>query len=201
MHREARVDVVHAFISNVMQATRAVCEIPAQNVGILRQSGRWGAEGGVSPATRGSSLAGLDGNLSVSLSGLAGGTGGGRPAAIHSRLRPGDSAGHNRVYRVAAFPFVEGIGSAPAYWRDGGTIDAYWEAHIDLLDPQADFQLSQSQEPLSAASAQGPAVILRRSSPRRGRSWHGWGMQCRRRCAPGCGPGQPPTPGRPGPGL
>jgi glucose-1-phosphate adenylyltransferase len=48
-------------------------------------------------------------------------------------------------YRVAAFPFVEGIGSALAYWREGGTIDAYWEAHIDLLDPQADFQLSQSQ--------------------------------------------------------
>jgi glucose-1-phosphate adenylyltransferase len=47
-------------------------------------------------------------------------------------------------YRVAAFPFVEGIGSPPAYWRDGGTIDAYWEAHIDLLEPQADFQLSQA---------------------------------------------------------
>jgi glucose-1-phosphate adenylyltransferase len=56
-------------------------------------------------------------------------------------------------YWVAAFPFVEGIGSAPAYWRDGGTIDAYWEAHIDLLDPQADFQWSQSQEPLRVASA------------------------------------------------
>ena len=104
-------------------------------------------------------------------------------------------------YRVAAFPFVEGIGSAPAYWRDGGTTDAYWEAHIDLLDPQADFQLSQSQEPLRAASAQGPAVILRRSSARCGHSRHGWGMLCRRRYAPGCGPGQPPTPGRPGPGL
>ena len=160
-----------------------------------------GAEGGESPATRGSSLAGLDGNLSVSLSGLAGGTGGGRPAAIHSRLRPCDYARQNRVYRVAAFPFVEGIGNAPAYWRDGGTIDAYWEAHIDLLDPQADFQLSQSQEPLRAASAQGPAVILRRSSPRCGHSRHDWRMLCRRRYAPGCGPRQPPTPGRPGPGL
>jgi glucose-1-phosphate adenylyltransferase len=56
-------------------------------------------------------------------------------------------------YWVAAFPFVEGIGSATAYWRDEGTIDAYWEAYIDLVDPQADFQLSQSQEPLRAASA------------------------------------------------
>jgi glucose-1-phosphate adenylyltransferase len=34
-------------------------------------------------------------------------------------------------YQVAAFPFVEGIAKAPAYWRDVGTIDAYWEAHMD----------------------------------------------------------------------
>ena len=95
-------------------------------------------------------------------------------------------------YRVAAFPFVEGIGSAPAYWREGGTIDACWEALINLLNPQADFQLSQSQEPLCAASAQGPTVILRRRSPRCGRSWHGWRMLCRRRYAPGCGRGGPP---------
>src|SRR6266850_2481764 len=39
IHREARADVVHSFISNVMQASRTVCEIPAQNIGILRQSG------------------------------------------------------------------------------------------------------------------------------------------------------------------
>ena len=48
-------------------------------------------------------------------------------------------------YRVAAFPFVEGIGRAPAYWREGDTIDTYWEAHMDLLGPQADFQLSQPE--------------------------------------------------------
>ena len=29
--------------------------------------------------------------------------------------------------RVAAFPFVEGIAKVPAYWRDVGSIDAYWE--------------------------------------------------------------------------
>jgi glucose-1-phosphate adenylyltransferase len=55
--------------------------------------------------------------------------------------------------RVAAFPFVEGIGSAPVYWRDGGTIDSYWEAQTDLMDPHAGFQLAQSQEPLCTASA------------------------------------------------
>jgi ADP-glucose pyrophosphorylase len=103
-------------------------------------------------------------------------------------------------YRVAAFPFVEGIGSAPAYWREGGTIDAYWEAHIDLLDPQADFQLSQSQESLTAASAQGPTVILRReiTAPWALMVWLGDAMQ-EEVCA-WVRSGRPHTPGRPGPG-
>jgi len=39
-------------------------------------------------------------------------------------------------YRVAAFPFVEGIDQEPAYWRDVGTIDAYWEAHMNLVGPR-----------------------------------------------------------------
>jgi ADP-glucose pyrophosphorylase len=60
----------------------------------------------------------------------------------------------------AAFPFVEGIAKALAYWRAGGTIDTSWEAHIDLLGPQADFQLSPSQEPLHAAPAQESATTL-----------------------------------------
>jgi hypothetical protein len=38
---DARAGVVHSYIRNVPQVSRAVCEIPAQNVGILRQSGRW----------------------------------------------------------------------------------------------------------------------------------------------------------------
>src|SRR6266511_2557532 len=59
-------------------------------------------------------------------------------------------------YRVAAFPFVEGIAKAPAYWRDVGTIDAYWEAHMDLLGPRARFQLSQPQWPLRPTHAQAP---------------------------------------------
>jgi glucose-1-phosphate adenylyltransferase len=63
-------------------------------------------------------------------------------------------------YRVAAFPFVEGIAKAPAYWRDVGTIDAYWEAHMDLLGPHARFQLSPSQWPLRAKPAQGPPITF-----------------------------------------
>jgi len=63
-------------------------------------------------------------------------------------------------YRVAAFPFVEGIAKAPAYWRDVGTIDAYWEAHMDLLGPHTRFQLSPPQWPLRATPAQGPPTTF-----------------------------------------
>jgi ADP-glucose pyrophosphorylase len=35
------------------------------------------------------------------------------------------------------------MGKAPAYWRGGDTIDTYGEAHMDLVSPQADLQLSQ----------------------------------------------------------
>jgi ADP-glucose pyrophosphorylase len=98
------------------------------------------------------------------------------------------------------FPSFEGIGSAPAYWRDGGTIDAYWEAHIDLLDPQADFQLSQSQEPLCVASAQGPTVILRRevTAPWALVAWLGDAMQEEVRAW--VRSERPHTPGQLGPG-
>jgi glucose-1-phosphate adenylyltransferase len=46
-------------------------------------------------------------------------------------------------YRVAALPCVAGIGKAPTYWRDGGTIDTYWQVHMDLISPRARVQLSQ----------------------------------------------------------
>jgi ADP-glucose pyrophosphorylase len=45
-------------------------------------------------------------------------------------------------YRVAALPCVAGIGKAPTYWRDGGTIDTYWQAHMDLISPRVRVQLS-----------------------------------------------------------
>jgi glucose-1-phosphate adenylyltransferase len=62
-------------------------------------------------------------------------------------------------YRVAAFPFVEGIAKAPAYWRDVGTIDAYWEAHMDLLGPRARFQMDRPQWPLRSTHAQAPPTL------------------------------------------
>lgn len=52
--------------------------------------------------------------------------------------------GHNIVpsiidrYRVFAFPFLDENRKREAYWRDVGTLDAYYEANMDLVsvDPQ-----------------------------------------------------------------
>ena len=64
-------------------------------------------------------------------------------------------------YRVAALPFVEGSDKVPAYWRDVGTIDAYWEAHMDLVGPRPRFPLSPPHWPLRAtpAHAASPTVV------------------------------------------
>jgi glucose-1-phosphate adenylyltransferase len=43
---------------------------------------------------------------------------------------------------------------------DVGTIDAYWEAHMDLLGPRARFQLSQPQWPLRTTHAQSPPTTF-----------------------------------------
>jgi glucose-1-phosphate adenylyltransferase len=74
-------------------------------------------------------------------------------------------------YRMVAFPFIEGIDGEPAYWRDVGTIDAYWQAHMDLVDSQSPFRLQQPHWPLRTAQAQEPpAVILAPHNPSPGAS-------------------------------
>jgi glucose-1-phosphate adenylyltransferase len=72
-------------------------------------------------------------------------------------------------YGVVAFPFVEGIDQEPSYWRDVGTIDAYWQAHMDLLGPRPRFHLDDPQWPLHTALGQAPpTIVLTPSEPRRG---------------------------------
>jgi glucose-1-phosphate adenylyltransferase len=69
-------------------------------------------------------------------------------------------------YRMVACPFVEAIDGEPAYWRDVGTIDVYWQAHMDLVAPQPPFRLHQPQWPLHTAQAgEPPAIVLTPSDP------------------------------------
>lgn len=57
-----------------------------------------------------------------------------------------------------AFPFVNANTGAPGYWRDVGTVDAYWEANINLatLNPElnmydANWPIWTNQEQLAPA--------------------------------------------------
>jgi len=47
-----------------------------------------------------------------------------------------------------AFPFVEGNTGKSAYWKDVGTIDAYWEANINLAEIEPDLNLYDSHWPI-----------------------------------------------------
>jgi glucose-1-phosphate adenylyltransferase len=56
-----------------------------------------------------------------------------------------------------AYPFEE-----PGYWRDVGTIEAYYDAHQDLLGPEAKFEIFNKQWPIYSSHYQGPvAKIIR----------------------------------------
>lgn len=67
-----------------------------------------------------------------------------------------------RVYpteRVFAFPF-RGPGSASPYWRDVGTIDAYFNAHQDLLLPQSPLNWRDRRWPLRTFKPNLPPPLL-----------------------------------------
>ncbi|MHC5033764.1 MAG: glucose-1-phosphate adenylyltransferase [Planctomycetota bacterium] len=56
---------------------------------------------------------------------------------------------------VLAFPFTG------SYWRDIGTLDAYWEAHMDLVSVQPAFNLYDEDWPIRGlARPQAPAKIV-----------------------------------------
>lgn len=46
------------------------------------------------------------------------------------------------------------------YWRDVGTITAYWQAHMDLLGRQPLLDLNNDRWPIAAASYQGPSARI-----------------------------------------
>ncbi|QAA76711.1 MAG: Glucose-1-phosphate adenylyltransferase [Candidatus Bipolaricaulis sibiricus] len=50
--------------------------------------------------------------------------------------------------RVFAFPFERGNRNPVPYWRDVGTLDAYWEAHMDLVAITPLFNLYDREWPI-----------------------------------------------------
>jgi glucose-1-phosphate adenylyltransferase len=66
--------------------------------------------------------------------------------------------------RVFAYDFqtneVPGVKpyEEPGYWRDVGTIDAYWQAHMDLLGEAPPFDLDNREWPIRTGQHPGPAA-------------------------------------------
>ena len=48
---------------------------------------------------------------------------------------------------VAAYKFVDGTGN-PGYWRDVGTLEAYWQAHMELLAEKPPIELYEAAWPI-----------------------------------------------------
>ena len=79
---------------------------------------------------------------------------------IEELLRDADTAGSGRDFggdiipdvinrrRVTAFPCREDPSGRPAYWRDVGTIAAFWEANLELIDISPELNLYDRQWPI-----------------------------------------------------
>ena len=67
---------------------------------------------------------------------------------------------------VGAYRFggVEGRVTLDAYWRDVGTLDAYYQANMDLLNPISPIDLYQSDWPIRTYHGQYPSARIVPSS-------------------------------------
>ena len=58
--------------------------------------------------------------------------------------------------RVYAYPFADGTNNNLNYWRDIGTLDAYWEANMDLVQESPEFNLYDKDWPIRTHQEQNP---------------------------------------------
>ncbi|HSB95575.1 MAG TPA: glucose-1-phosphate adenylyltransferase [Spongiibacteraceae bacterium] len=71
--------------------------------------------------------------------------------------------------RVCAFPFRDPISRAQAYWRDVGTVDAFWEANLELIGISPELNLYDSDWPIWTYQEQlPPAKFVFDDEDRRG---------------------------------
>lgn len=59
-------------------------------------------------------------------------------------------------YKVVAFPYKDVQGNDPGYWRDVGTIDAFWSANIELIGITPELNLYDHDWPIWTYQAQEP---------------------------------------------
>ena len=92
-------------------------------------------------------------------------------------LRPGHDFGRDILpallgrARIAAYDFRDPETGAPAYWRDVGTVDAYYEAHMDLLAVTPRLDLYDRNWPVWTYQEQAPpSKFVFDSAQRRGQA-------------------------------
>ena len=72
-------------------------------------------------------------------------------------------------YRVYAYPFTDATSGIQSYWRDVGTIDAFWEANLELIGVTPELNLYDDEWPIWTHQEQlPPAKFIFDSDERRG---------------------------------
>ena len=72
-------------------------------------------------------------------------------------------------YRVYAYPFMNADTGIQAYWRDVGTVDAFWEANLELIGVTPELNLYDDQWPIWTNQEQlPPAKFIFDDDDRRG---------------------------------
>ncbi len=59
-------------------------------------------------------------------------------------------------YRVSAYPFLDIQSGVQSYWRDVGTLDAYWAANMELIGVNPDLNLYDNTWPIWTYQEQAP---------------------------------------------
>ncbi len=59
-------------------------------------------------------------------------------------------------YRVYAYPFRDPVTEEQAYWRDVGTLDAFWEANMELVSVTPQLNLYDQDWPIHTHQRQAP---------------------------------------------
>ncbi len=72
-------------------------------------------------------------------------------------------------YKVFAYPFIDSNSGIQAYWRDVGTVDAFWEANLELIGVTPELNLYDEDWPIWTNQEQlPPAKFIFNDDDRRG---------------------------------
>ncbi len=74
-----------------------------------------------------------------------------------------------KKYRVFAYPFINASSGIQSYWRDVGTVDAFWEANLELIGVTPELNLYDDEWPIWTSQEQlPPAKFIFDDDKRRG---------------------------------